>query len=104
MSFGEAAPDHKQPNFSQDSGCGFSPPTQGAGGERLAPGLWAQTCSPKSAQAQSPLRLGNPALSSEAKVQEMPLLLSPQRPEASRPLLEPQRAFAGSLTIASMIC
>ena len=32
------------------------------------------------------------------------MLLSPQSPEAGQPLLEPQRAFAGSLTIASMIC
>jgi len=32
------------------------------------------------------------------------VLLSPQRPEAGQPLLEPRRAFAGSLTIASMIC
>lgn len=34
----------------------------------------------------------------------MLLLLSPQHPEAGQPLLEPRRAFAGSLTIASMIC
>ena len=73
-------------------------------GHRLAPPNQPQAQSPGARRTLTPLGLGNPALSSEAEVQEMPLLLSPQHPEAGQPLLEPRRAFAGSLTIASMIC
>lgn len=67
MSFGEAAPDHKWPNSSQDSGCGFSPPTRGAGGEWLAPGLWAQTCSPQSAPGPEPWGQAHPDPSTSGK-------------------------------------